>query len=120
MTVGADMPEAHNLKGWYDSEGKDASFGGYGGGGGGGGAAARNVTFRRDDMKTLKDVRDGEVGMRDTPDYFNTRATIITVRQENIAYPACKNAGCSKKVVSTGSGWRCEKCDQNWDEPTYR
>lgn len=119
MTIGVDIPEAHNLKGWYDGEGKDASFSGYGGGGGAG-PGARNVVFKRDEMKTLQDVRGGAIGTRDTPDYFNARATVISIRNENLAYPACKTVNCNKKVTLTGSVWHCDKCDQNWDEPNYR
>jgi replication factor A1 len=117
MNIGADIPEAHNLKGWYDGEGKDASFSGVGGGGGGG-AGSRNMVFKREEMKTLQDIRGGTIGTRDTPDYFNTRASVITIRNETLAYSACKN--CNKKTTLSGSVWHCDKCDQSGNEPNYR
>jgi ribosomal protein L37AE/L43A len=71
-------------------------------------------------VKTLQEVRESDMGSRDTPDYFTTRATIVSIKQDNIAYPACKSENCNKKVTQVGSGWQCEKCDKTWPEPEYR
>jgi len=71
-------------------------------------------------MRTLQDVRESDLGTRDTADYFTARATIISIKHENIAYAACKGENCNKKVTDTGNGWRCEKCDQTWDKAEYR
>lgn len=35
-------------------------------------------------------------------------------------YPACPSEGCNKKVLESGTGWRCEKCDRSYPEPDYR
>ncbi|KAJ2265635.1 Replication factor A protein 1, partial [Coemansia sp. RSA 451] len=54
LTANPDIPEAHMLRGWYDSAGRNASFQTYEsmGGGGGGGEG------RTDQIKTMAAVRD--------------------------------------------------------------
>jgi replication factor A1 len=71
--------------------------------------------------KTLGQVKDEQVGMGETPEYFSCLATVVFIRQENVSYPACRTEGCRKKVVEDGSGqWRCERCDKSWDTPLNR
>ena len=119
MHVNPDTPDAHNLRGWYEGEGRNVSFNNFSSGGTAG-SSMRNAALNRDEMKTLQAVRESELGSRDTPDYFTARATIISIKHENIAYPACKSETCNKKVVDTGNGFHCEKCDKTWDKPEYR
>ncbi|OAA68123.1 replication protein a DNA-binding subunit [Niveomyces insectorum RCEF 264] len=115
MSVDPDIPEAHHLKGWYDSAGRSGNFESHhnmSGAGGGG---------RVDVDKTIGQVRDENLGMDDTA-YFTLRATIVYIKPDPFAYPACSSEGCSKKVVLNGDGmsWRCEKCDVNHPQPVYR
>jgi replication factor A1 len=78
------------------------------------------ATGRQDQSKTISQVKDENLGMENT-DYFALTSTIVFIRQENFAYPACKNEGCNKKVVDQGDGtWRCEKCDVAHPRPEYR
>ena len=37
-----------------------------------------------------------------------------------MSYPACPSEGCNKKVLESGTGWRCEKCDRSYPEPDHR
>jgi replication factor A1 len=119
MTQNPDIPESHSLRGWYDSSGNSASFqshtgsGSFSGGAGGG--------FNRSEVKPLLEMkleanRIGE--SEEKPVYFSTKATIMHIRGENIAYAACEV--CNKKVVEEGGSWRCEKCDKAWPKPVYR
>lgn len=116
MAIDPDIPEAHKLKGWYDAGGRMDSF-----------AAHTNMTGagsaggRKDDTKTIGQVRDENLGMSETPDYFSVKATIVYIKQENFAYPACSSENCNKKVTDMGDGtWRCEKCEINHPKPQYR
>jgi replication factor A1 len=117
MSVNPDTVEAHALRGWYDAIGVSTSFSahsnvsGAGASNGGGG-------FRRDEFKTIHDVKESQLGMSDTPQWFSTRATIVHIKQDPISYPACPQ--CSKKVNMIGEGWRCEKCDRSYEGPTHR
>ena len=59
--------------------------------------------------------------MHDNAEYFSIRGIITQVKQENLAYPACRGDGCNKKVTLQNNGkWHCEKCDQSCDQPEYR
>ncbi|CAO1612768.1 unnamed protein product [Parajaminaea phylloscopi] len=126
MMVDPDIPEAHGLRGWYDSEGNQAAgnfktfaASGLGGlGAGAGGAAGSNKTERR----TIAQAKDQGLGMNgEKPDYFNLRATVIYIKQENLYYPACPSQGCNKKVtMEDTNSWRCEKCDATYPAPEYR
>ncbi len=48
------------------------------------------------------------------------RSTISYIKKDNISYPACPSEGCNKKVLESGTGWRCEKCDRSYPEPDHR
>ena len=77
---------------------------------------------RQDPLKTVTQIRDENLGTSETPDYFSIKATIVYIRQENVAYPACSNEGCNKKVILEESSdkWRCEKCNVSHERPEYR
>lgn len=127
MTVNPDITDAHSLRGWYDTEGtnlaKEGNLKSYqssGLGGIGGAGIGDNREF-----KTIAQAKDENLGIGsgDKPDFFNLRATIIHIRNENICYPACPTDGCNKKVTLADDGsntWRCEKCDRSFPAPEYR
>lgn len=118
MHVDPDIPDAHALRGWYDATGAEQTYQSHtitGGGGGGGG-----VNFERAEVRSLIDVKNCDLGMSDKVDVFSARATIMHIKSDNIAYPACPTQGCNKKVVQLGDDWRCEKCDKSYPAPEHR
>ncbi|KAK9450595.1 uncharacterized protein V1518DRAFT_414231 [Limtongia smithiae] len=115
MTVNPDVPEAHKLRGWYATGGSGALFTAITGSG-----TSGALTGRPENLKTLQQVKDENLGMSDAPDYFSVKATIGHIRSENFAYPACLTEGCNKKMVDEGSEWRCEKCNKTYEHPNYR
>ena len=117
MAINPDITECHALRGWYDSLNKDASFKAYSSGGGGGGGSS---SFKRDEMCTLADVREEELGSSDQGDIFSCQATVTYIKTDNIAYPACPSDKCNKKVTEGNEGWRCEKCNMSYEKPEYR
>ncbi|KAI0896750.1 replication factor-a protein [Annulohypoxylon nitens] len=115
MSVDPDIEEAHRLKGWYDSQGRVGNFATHNTMSSMGGA-----TGRVDQTKVISQVKDENLGMENT-DYFNLKATIVYIKQDNFAYPACSSEQCNKKVVDQGDGsWRCEKCNIVHARPQYR
>lgn len=121
MTVDPDIEEAFKLKGWYNAAGRTEQFASHANtmstvGATGGGQS--------NDTKTIAQVRDENLGMTENTDWFTIKATIIYVKQENFAYPACQTTDpqpCNKKVSEITEGtWRCEKCEKNWPAPKYR
>ncbi|CAL1705705.1 unnamed protein product [Somion occarium] len=121
MTINPDIPEAHALRGWYDAGGNQASFQAHSNSfsGAAGGALSG---FNRSEMKSLQEVNDmlsnTTTDLSEKPVYFSARATIMHIKQENVAYPACPT--CNKKVFEQHDGWRCEKCERSYEKPEYR
>ncbi|KAH0442791.1 replication factor-a protein 1 [Colletotrichum camelliae] len=115
MSIDPDITEAHRLKGWYDSSGRNDAFNTHNNM-----ASMGNATGRKDQDKSIVQVKEENLGM-EQQDYFNLKATIVYIKQDNFAYPACMSEGCSKKVTDMGDGtWRCEKCDVSHPRPEYR
>lgn len=115
MSVDPDIEEAHRLKGWYDSQGRTDNFATHNNM-----ASMGSATGRVDQTKIISQVKDENLGLENT-DYFNLKATIVFIKQDNFAYPACSSEQCNKKVVDQGDGtWRCEKCDIVHARPQYR
>jgi replication factor A1 len=116
MTIDPDITEAHKLKGWYDSQGRREHFE-YHSNMAGTGAAGGRV----EQTKTIAQVKDENLGMSENVDYFSTKVTIVYIKQDMFAYPACLSKDCNKKVIEDGDGtWRCEKCNINHPKPEYR
>ncbi|KAI9462214.1 hypothetical protein HD554DRAFT_2289372 [Boletus coccyginus] len=118
MTISPDIEEAHLLRGWYDGIGAEKSFQSHSGTISSGGSSFG--AFNRNEIRHLSDVKESQLGMSDKADFFSVRATVMHIKSENIAYPACPTQGCSKKVTDLGDGWRCEKCDKSFERPEYR
>lgn len=115
MSIDPDIPEAHRLKGWYDASGRHGAFATHMGL-----ASVGAATGRKEEVKTIGQVKDENLGLGEEPDYFTIQATVVTITQKNPAYPACANESCNKKVTDMGDGWRCEKCDVTHERPRYR
>lgn len=117
MSVNPDMPESHNLRGWYDHQGQNSHF-----------STHQNVQgtvapgqSRKDENKTIAAIKEEGLGMSEQADWFNLKAAIQYIKQENFCYPACTSEGCNKKVTELEPGqWRCERCNVNHDKPKYR
>ncbi|EDW96487.1 replication protein A 70 kDa DNA-binding subunit [Drosophila yakuba] len=113
MKINPDIPEAHKLRGWFDN--------------GGGDNVANMVSARTGggnfstEWMTLKDARTRNLGSGDKPDYFQCKAVVHIVKQENAFYRACPQSDCNKKVVDEGNDqFRCEKCNALFPNFKYR
>ncbi|GAA5947290.1 hypothetical protein JCM3765_001610 [Sporobolomyces pararoseus] len=119
IAIDPDVPEAHTLRGWWETQGQNQAFQSHSAGGGA--AAGGSSSFRPDSFKTLSDVVGDNLGMSEKPDYFSSRATITYIKSDNMSYPACPAEKCNKKVSMEGNDqWRCDKCDQVYAAPQYR
>ncbi|KAH9966521.1 replication factor-A protein 1 [Russula dissimulans] len=117
IAVSPDIAEAHALKGWYTDGGAQASFNSHTQAGLSSGPGG---TINRNEMRTIHQVKDTQLGMSDKADFFSMRATIMHIKTDNMMYPACPTAQCNKKVIESHDGWRCEKCDRSYEKPEYR
>ncbi|KAJ9228549.1 hypothetical protein DTO271D3_3748 [Paecilomyces variotii] len=117
MTIDPDIEEAHKLRGWYDAQGRSDTFTSHASLSG----AMGTTPGRRDQFKTVAQIREEQLGMSETPDFFSLKATVIYIKQDNVAYPACISEGCNKKVTELDPGqWRCERCEKTHPRPEYR
>jgi len=115
--VNPDIDAAHALRGWFDAMGSSSNFQSHTSNSAGGMGGAINPS----ELRTLQAVKDEGLGQSDKVDYFAARATVVHIKTENVAYPACPTEGCNKKVTDSNDGtWRCEKCDRTYDKPEYR
>ncbi|KAI6028571.1 hypothetical protein F5J12DRAFT_806286 [Pisolithus orientalis] len=113
MTISPDIEEAHLLRGWYDGIGAEKTFQSYSNMSSGGGSS---MGFNRKEIRSLVDIKKSQIA--DKAEFFSTRATVMHVKSENIAYPACPS--CGKKVTEVNERWSCEKCDKTHERPEYR
>lgn len=112
--INPDIPRAHSLKGWYDSEGHQQE--------------AQSISENRTmggggstNWLTFQEVQQQNLGSGEKPDYFTTKATILFAKKENCMYMACPSEQCNKKVIENGDGtFRCEKCSKDYHEFQYR
>lgn len=119
MHTNPDIAEAHALRGWYDAAGVEQSYQAHSLSGGATGSSYGQ--FDRTEVMPLNEVKERELGLSDKPDSFCAHATIMHIKADNLAYPACQTPQCNKKVVEGHDGtWRCEKCNKSWDKPQYR
>lgn len=110
--INPDVPESHELKGWFDN----------------GGASEQTASLsgqRMDGMsggvyKTIAQIKDENLGMGEKADYFNLRAYCVFSKKENCMYQACPSAECNKKVTEDNGQYRCEKCDRTYPDFKYR
>lgn len=118
MTVNPDIDEAFKLKGWWDGSGRTEQFQSHQNTMSLAGATGANS---RDATKTIAQIRDENLGMSDEADFFNIKATVIYIKQDNFAYPGCRSEGCNKKVIDEGDGrWHCARCEKSWETPEWR
>ncbi|KAI8136441.1 replication factor-A protein [Fennellomyces sp. T-0311] len=112
VKINPDIPEANKLKHWYASQASDAVYE----------AFSQQISTtsgtRSTERISLDKVKQDGLGQSDRADYFSAKATIVFLKQENCAYPACPE--CRKKTLQDETGWRCEKCDKSYPEPQWR
>lgn len=109
-----DIPKAHEIKGWFDTGGKDESFNTFKSTGGDGGA------WKSQEFTTIAKAKDDNLGQSETGEYFNIKGTVTYIKSNSLTYPACTTEGCRKKVIEETNGeYRCEKCNITISQPNY-
>lgn len=118
LSANPDMPEAHRLKGWFEDPGRSDNFATHANVQG---TSAPGAGSRSDPFRIISQIKDEQLGMSESADFFSVKASIQYIKQDNFCYPACLSEGCNKKVVEIDSGqWRCERCDKTHEKPQYR
>jgi len=104
-----DMPQGHEVKGWWDNEGcnvatQSLTVQGMRSGGGDGG-----------NMLSIGEVKATNLGSNsERGEYYSVIASVTFFSKEKTLYKACTNQqdgkDCNKKVQENGDTYRCEKC----------
>jgi len=115
MAIDPDIPEAHQLRGWFDNVGKNE--------------AVASISEQRmmgagqpTAYLSIGQVKELDLGRKEKPDFFNCKASITFVKKDNCLYKACPSPECNKKVTEGGGGeqYFCEKCNQSFPNFKYR
>lgn len=114
IMVNPDIPEAFQLRAWYDQEGHAQDSQSL--------TETRSVgSGAKTNWKTLSDVKNEHMGHGEKADYFSCVASLLYARKENCLYQACPSADCNKKVIDQQNGlYRCEKCNREFRNFKYR
>jgi len=109
LLTNPDMPQGHEVKGWWDNEGCNMStqsltVQGMRSGGGDGG-----------NMLCFGEVKATNLGHNsERGEYYSVVAAVTFFSKEKTLYKACTNQqdgkDCNKKVTENGDTYRCEKC----------
>ncbi|XP_076234444.1 replication protein A 70 [Calliopsis andreniformis] len=113
IQIDPDIPEAHRLRGWFNTVGRNEetksisrALGGAGGAGG--------------PWLTFKEAKDMELGFKG-PEMYTVKATVNMIRIENALYKSCPSEACKKKLIDQANDmYRCEKCDKEYPNYRYR
>ena len=120
MQINPDIPEAHQLRSWYDGGGAQEQSksltekGGQGGGGGMGTFVERG---------SFSSVKDQQLGFKDKPDYLTCKGTINFIKHDQANgpwYNSCPDGEKYKVVEESNGGWRCERLNKVYDTKTNR
>ena len=114
IQVNPDLPQCHELKGWYESEGSSLAT-----------SSLTQAGPRRDgdlggaNIKTFGETKKENLGMNsDKPEYYSNIGYVTLIPKDKALYMACGNQTdgrtCNKKVQDQNDGtYRCEKCNQS-------
>lgn len=100
ILINPDMDRAFELKGWFDKTGKDLKV----------------VLPRKDEKRNyIQEVKDNEL------EYSFLVGMFIYIKEDHLWYDSCPGENCTKKVVlEDGGKYRCEKCNNTYDNCDQR
>lgn len=94
-----EVEDAIDLLVWYNKEGKDVE-----------------VVMPKPVLRTqfIGDL------INENAEYGNIQGTIMFVKEDSLFYSSCPTDGCNKKVVEEEGGYRCEKCNETYENCNYK
>jgi replication factor A1 len=129
VEVNPDLTEAHQLRGWYDSQGGNVgnlypiSVSRGSGAPGSVGTADGGFASKPADKKFFAQVKEENLGNGTRPDYFEVKGTITLLKHDkDVWYTACPGNNCFKKVTEQSAGsWTCAACNVTYNSyvPRY-
>jgi len=119
LLLNPDIQQSHELVSWWENGGSNVSTSSLSTQGG------RGAVADGSNMKSIGEVKATRLGENsERGEYYSAIATTTFFNKEKALYKACKNnvdgKDCNKKVVETGDGYRCEKCNMDLDGFRWR
>ncbi|XP_024524116.1 replication protein A 70 kDa DNA-binding subunit D [Selaginella moellendorffii] len=110
--INPDIPEARELRSWYDESGKDATLTSVGAG------LSQRAGPTNDNRADISDITAPSVGEGKAA-YFTVRACISYIKpDQTMWYTACST--CNRKVSEDSSRFWCEACQRHFDTASRR
>ncbi|XP_023530839.1 replication protein A 70 kDa DNA-binding subunit B [Cucurbita pepo subsp. pepo] len=118
ILINPDIKEAHQLRSWYDSEGKAISMASVSSGMSPSSKSGSRSMYT--DRVSLSHILQNKSLGEEKPMFFSIRAYVSFIKpDQTMWYRACKT--CNKKVTDAiGSGYWCESCQKNDEECSLR
>ncbi|KGN63732.1 replication protein A 70 kDa DNA-binding subunit B [Cucumis sativus] len=118
ITINPDIKEAHDLRSWYDSEGKAVSMSSVSSGLSPSTKSGSRSMYS--DRISLSHILENKSLGEEKPTFFSIRAYVSFIKpDQTMWYRACKT--CNKKVTEAiGSGYWCDNCQKNDEECSLR
>ena len=109
LTLNLDRQETHDLRRWFEQEGRNTaphSLSREGGGVGGG--------VRIQVRKTISEMKEEGLGRGPAADFITVKAAIAFAKAENFCYKSCPNINkkgkpCQKKVRTCSIAYCCDR-----------
>lgn len=79
LMINPDIPEAHQLRGWFDTVGHRETYEEYRSEGGAASGSGTN-------WKTFAQMKAETNQVAEKPEYFTTKATVVFVKKDNALY----------------------------------
>ncbi|XP_038878718.1 replication protein A 70 kDa DNA-binding subunit B-like [Benincasa hispida] len=114
IMINPDIKEAHDLRSWYDSEGKAVSMSSVSSGLSPSTKSGTRSMYS--DRISLSHILQNKSLGEEKPMFFSIRAYVSFIKpDQTMWYRACKT--CKKKVTEAiGSGYWCDNCQKNDEE----
>lgn len=100
VILDADIPEAIELMGWYQKEGKNIVI---------------ERPKRQPTRHLISDVKDSNI------EYATVKASIMFIKEDTMTYQSCVGENCNKKVIMEDNGnYRCDRCNYTYPNCGHR
>lgn len=113
VQVDPDIPEAHKLRGWYNTIGMSDQAKSL--------STSNTNSIMNGEWLSIQEAIDLVTGKKTNSLIFIGKVMITLIKSENVTYKSCPVEGCKKKMIDQANGmYRCEKCNKEYPSFKYR
>ncbi|KAI4484282.1 hypothetical protein M0804_007738 [Polistes exclamans] len=113
LQIDPDIPEAHKLRGWYNTIGMSDQVKNL--------STSNKSGIMNGEWLSLQDAIDLLNDKKCSSVIYIGKLIVSSIRSENVIYKSCPVEGCKKKMIDQANGmYRCEKCNKEYPSFKYR